>query len=207
MREALTPASDKVIMGHLADIIMKEGRVLLQIRKLDGKTFVEKEIPAGAILVNCTDHLGGVGMEWDPVVSEDGLVISPQVLLGPTGPSAAYCTHMHFLGKLDAVWRDIPRINVNLQDKSQFGIDFLMVTFVLSTITLTKMPLKYLLIMAPKSNIHPLHRILPALVRLQLKQKKVEEHIRKMVPARWTDPCTTKWVPPSIIGGNIGAVE
>lgn len=205
VRKALTPAETRVTKGHLVDILEEKEQVLMKIRSLDGKTFYKKQIPAGSFFINCTDHLPDSVAEWDPILSHNGLVLSPQWLIGFSGPSAAYCTHMHYLGLLEDVWRDIPRVQLDLFDKASFGLTLAITAFVTAPAMLTLLPTKYLIALNPAPRVIPFHRILMVMLRTRLSLKSTIEHIRRALPLRFCDECKRDFEMPPVVGGNLGA--
>ena len=205
VRKALTPASTKVIKGHLVDIVSKDGKATLQIRNLDGKTYVEKEIPAGSFIVNCTDHLSDSMAKWEPVISEDQLVLAPQWLIGFSGPSAAYATHMFFLDKLEKIWRDLPRLHMELTDKPKLGISLGISAFLVSALIISSMPGKYALALSPRGKVIPFHRVIPAIIRLKSDQSRILKQLQRTIPERFTDYCSGEVERHAVIGGNLGA--
>ena len=100
VRAALSPQDQCVIKGHLMDIIDNEDDddggssdgCLMKVRGVDGTVFT-RQLPTGSFVINCTDHIGLGTNFFDPVVSDDGLVLAPQMLCGFSGPSANHLTH------------------------------------------------------------------------------------------------------------------
>ena len=203
-QKALTPASEKVMKGHLVDIIEKQGKVLMKIRSLDGKTIYEKPIPVGSFIINCTDHLSYSLATWDPIISDDGLVLSPQWVMGFSGPSAAFCTHMYYLGLLQDVWRDMPRLQLDLKDKATFGLTLgILRTFSLAGMA-SLLPKKLVRELNPAPKVYPLHRLLGAAIRMRLAQVSLMRHLPNVIPGRFTDHCGGDIDAPQVLGGNIG---
>ena len=190
--------------GHLVDITQKEGKVLMKIRSLDGKTFYEKPIPPGSFIVNCTDHLPHSIATWDPIISDDGLVLSPQWMIGFSGPSAAFCTHMYYLGILQDVWRDMPRLELDLRDKATFGLTLGMTSsFALAAMT-TMLPARLMMELNPIPKVIPFHKLLIVMIRTRLARDALMRHLRNVIPGRFTDHCSGKVDYLPVLGGNIG---
>ena len=139
-------------------------------------------------------------------MSSDGLVLSPQWLIGFSGPSAAYCTHMLFLNeaKLAAMWPNMPRLEFDLRKKSKLGIELALTSFLVAPAKTSSMPGKYAMQLNPKAGVIPLHRMLPAIVRLKMNQSKLLKHIQGVIPQRFTDECPEAAEHVPIIGGNLG---
>ena len=78
-----------------ARALIRPGR-LPRLRRLTHRTWFAE----GAFVVNCTDHIGQATNYFDPIVSEDGLVLAPQMLCGFTGPTMNHVTHAWYLGTL-----------------------------------------------------------------------------------------------------------
>ena len=79
-------------------------------------------IPAGAFIVNATDHISTKTNHFAPILSDDGLVVCPQKLTGFTGPSANHVTHAYYSGTLAGSWERLPRVSFEPRDKARVGI-------------------------------------------------------------------------------------
>lgn len=202
MRKALTPASEKVMRAHLVDIVEEDGKLFLKLRELDGKTYFQKEVPEGTFLINCTDHFVPSQIFHEPILSEDGLVLSPQTIGGFSGPSANYCTHLFYMGNLDKVWKNLPRLELDLKDKTKFGIELGMCVLI-STEALTRACKPIGREVSPPLLAIPKHRLIPAGIRFVKHYKELKAHIRKVIKPRFTDEAK-KFEAPPILGGNIG---
>ena len=93
----------EIIEGHLVDVVPGEaggGPVL--VYKGNGAT-VRLGVDAGAWIVNCTSHM--LKNTHDPVLSEDGLVLSTQAGIIFSGPTAFLFTHLFYRrGAKSATW-------------------------------------------------------------------------------------------------------
>ena len=69
-----------------------------------------------------TDQLGEHGNLFEPIVSDDGLVLSPQAALGFSGPSAHALTHAWYLKTLGDHWRNLTRAGFEKGNKHNDGI-------------------------------------------------------------------------------------
>ena len=100
---ALTPSHERIIKSHLVDIFDDrpddEGSLRMLLQGLDGKRYF-REIPAGSFIINATDHITEATNHFQPILSDDGLVCSPQRLCGFTGPSANHVTQAFYTGTL-----------------------------------------------------------------------------------------------------------
>ena len=80
----LSPPEQRVVKAHLLDITVDPscaGGVLLHLRPTrqpgaGGATTMA--LPPGSFIINCTDQIGEHPSLFDPIVSDDGLVLSPQ---------------------------------------------------------------------------------------------------------------------------------
>eukprot|EP01044_Picomonas_judraskeda_P015548 COSAG03_NODE_2622_length_2586_cov_2.036590_2_plen_193_part_00 len=100
---ALTPSHERIIKSHLVDIFDDrpddEGSLRMLLQGLDGKRY-SREIPAGSFIINATDHITEATNHFQPILSDDGLVCSPQRLCGFTDPSANHVTQAFYTGTL-----------------------------------------------------------------------------------------------------------
>jgi hypothetical protein len=101
----------------------------------DVAELVTMELPPNSFLINCTDQIGEHVNRFDPIVSEDALVLSPQAALGFSGPSAHALTHAWYLGVLGDTWRALARMPATKDDKHNFGIaTFFQLVFAVRTV-------------------------------------------------------------------------
>lgn len=121
IRETLHSAPNKIIKGYLKDIVVSHNNKLcLKLLALNTHMETQKEIEDGTFIVNCTDNLGfNNPTVFDPIVSNDGKVLSPQGALGFSGQSADLLTHCWYqeIESFDSVWRNIPRLEPRIGDK------------------------------------------------------------------------------------------
>ena len=202
VRKALTPADKFVMRAHLVDIVEEDGKIFLKLRELDGKTYFQKEVPEGTFLVNCTDHFVPKQMEHEPILSEDGLVLSPQTISGFSGPSANYCTHLFYMERLEHVWKNLPRLEMDLTDKTKFGIELGMCVLV-STEALTRACKPIGREVSPPLLSVAKHLLVPAGIRFVKQYGELKAHIREVIKTRFTDE-SKEYVAPPVLGGNIG---
>jgi hypothetical protein len=68
-------------------------------------------MPAGTVIVNCTDSLATDEQSdsWEHIVQNDGLVLAPQAAVGFTGPSANILVHAWYCNTLGETWRKLLR--------------------------------------------------------------------------------------------------
>jgi len=204
VRAVLSPADKKIIKGHLLDIVDDGSCPKLQIRSLDG-SIVLHPIEPGSFIVDCTDHVRPI--EWGPIISDDGLVVSPQNAAGFSGPSANLVVHLFYTNRdaLRRVWKELPRMRIDMEkDKARFGLDLLMLVLCNSAVLRSKLPKnaqKY----APTRNDLPLHRAvvmaLRTLHRFRLQIKR-SSHI---ITGRFTDECRPEAMASSLLRhGRVG---
>ena len=179
-------------------------KVMLKLRSLDGKSYFYKEIPAGSFIVNCTDHVSAASATWEPVVSCDGLVVAPQYFCGFSGPSATFVTHLHYLGRLDSLWREIPRLAINQTDKAKSGILLFLTTWITAQAVTDKLPRELAQEVNSRPTMFPLEFAIPGFKRLRKVQKSIFERMQSIIPTRYTDPCDGGDPLLPILAGNIG---
>jgi len=143
VRQILSPPTDKIVKGYLVDVIDDDDAssssssssstgVRLLLRDLSGKHF-DRSSPQGTIIINATDNLTEENANrFVPVIDSSGLVLSPQRLCGFTGPSATLCVHAWYAGTLSRVWKILPRLCIDIENKSVAGLH-LMSCVVLNT--------------------------------------------------------------------------
>jgi hypothetical protein len=149
--QVLHPQSERVAKAHLVDVTAAADGpgTVLHMRPVSSQTdvsasteaasdaaeLVTMELPPGSFLINCTDQIGEHVNRFDPIVSEDGLVLSPQAALGFSGPSAHALTHAWYLGVLGDTWRALARMPATKDDKHNFGIaTFFQLVFAVQTV-------------------------------------------------------------------------
>jgi hypothetical protein len=204
-RAALSPASSKVFKAHLLDVVDgPDGTAVMKLRNLDGSV-VEHCMPAGAILINCTDSLGTPEQteQWKPIISADGLVLAPQFCLGFSGPSACQLTHLWYLGKLSRLWKKFIRVGsrrpqgrpVGGKEKAWEnkekgkGVEALYMLVFNSIMVAGAMP--FSISSQDKSNpltTLPAHRRLPAFLSTIYQVGQIWEKHMQIMPLRYTDP-------------------
>ena len=105
-KAVLPPASDRVLKCHLMDLEESaEGELRMKLRSLDGETVEYRPLERGSFIVNCTDNVREGQLDIQPIVSDDGLVLTTQNPLRHSGLSAHLQTHAWYLGLLEGVWQ------------------------------------------------------------------------------------------------------
>jgi len=100
----------------------------LVLRDCDDAAVRRVRVPPGTFVVDCTDGVALSADDYLPVVSPDGLVLSPQAACGFSGPSTHLLTHLWYLGRIDPLWRALPRIDFDRRkDKLGIAIQMLVV--------------------------------------------------------------------------------
>lgn len=107
---------NNVVKGHLQDVandidgtprlIMQDG-TKLNIPGLDSSN--NSESVEDIFIVNCTRLLFPRNPER-PLMSSNGMMLSPQTALGLPGPTSSCLTHLWFTGKLQVVERSLYRV-------------------------------------------------------------------------------------------------
>ena len=127
-KSALTPAAERILKAHLVDVFdddVESPTLRMVLRSTDAANEGEEysiPIPAGAFIVNATDHISTKTNHFAPILSDDGLVVCPQKLTGFTGPSANHVTHAYYTGTLAGNWERLPRVSFEPRDKARVGI-------------------------------------------------------------------------------------
>jgi len=123
---ALAPAERCIIKAHLIDVVQDaDAGPALWLRSLDRQSTYQHPIERGSFLVDCTDHVSERSNTFQPIVSGDGLVLSPQLALGLPGPTAHLITHAWYLKVLDGFWQTLPRMPMQYGNKDAFGLQML----------------------------------------------------------------------------------
>ena len=150
--QVLSPPSDKIIKGYLIDVVdddeavidgegARDGGVRMLLRDLNGNE-VDRAAPQGTIIINATDNLTEANANrFGPVIDSSGLVLSPQRLCGFTGPSATLCVHAWYAGTLSRVWKQLPRLCIDITDnKSVAGLHLMAVLVLNTAVVLSVLP-------------------------------------------------------------------
>ncbi|EOD14120.1 hypothetical protein EMIHUDRAFT_212130 [Emiliania huxleyi CCMP1516] len=193
MAAALSPSDQKVTKAHLLCIQQDAGQPSLLMRHLDGST-ARKQLPPGTFVINCTDNF-----RWqpaEPVISDGGLVMSPQLIAGTAGPSGNIATHLYFQGKLEDLWRGVPRRNYDARDKANTGCQYLMTAVLNNALMASKLPEEVRISSTPPSIFSPGS---PSLLRLKEAMPRLMEKLHRVVKGRYTD--TQELVVPPHLGG------
>lgn len=177
---------------------------MLKLRDLDGKSVFLKEVPRGSFIVNCTDHISASSALWEPVVSSDGLVVAPQFIAGFSGPSATYATHLHYLGLLEGLWGDIPRLPIFQKDKAKGGLLLFLTTWVTSKNIGDSLPRDIAQVVNPRPSMFPLESLLPGFLRLRKLGPQLYARMQRIVPTRFSDECSGINELEPVLAGNIG---
>jgi hypothetical protein len=169
------------------------GGVRLKLRATSGPrkgTIYYHRVPAGTVIVNCTDSLATKAQadSWEPLVSGGGLVLAPQVAMGFTGPSATLLTHAWYCGTLDKVWRKLFRVYWGPKDKGKIGISTIYmlicnVFLMKSAIPLTVQFNDY----SSPASLVPFHRRILTIFRLGSTVPPIIRKHRSWMTLRWDD--------------------
>jgi|EP01043_Picozoa_sp_COSAG02_P047498 hypothetical protein len=210
---ALTPAEERIIKSHLVDIFDDtgdDGTVRMLLQSLDGKRY-SKEIPAGSFVINATDHITEATNDFQPILSDDGLVCCPQRLCGFTGPSANHVTQAFYTGTLAGNWERLPRINLDAHAKDKGGLELMFLLVVATFLFLNNIPRNVRSgNRQANTGSYPFYRVFFTGMRLK---KVFPDLIRKMgrlMPLRYTDQ--EPWTAPAelsmgVLGGRVGPQE
>jgi len=198
VKEALRPPEEKIIKAHLVDIVDEHGDPVLQLRALDGRTHFTRNIERGSFVINCTDHIPFGEGQHEPVLSDDGLVLTPQGLCGFSGPTANICTHLFYTGRLEPLWRKMPRGDFSIEDKCKSGLEALMLVVMNNQIMTKNLPEHIRDNYLPKVDPPPprsLARFTALMPRLMQNHRNVK--------GRYTDKMRERAESIPILGGNL----
>ena len=223
VRQVLTPTNERITHGYLVDIVdhgvhgdggtdemasTSSGTsftTAMRLRDLEGNEYL-RNVSDGTIVINATDNLVESSNRFMPVIDSSGLVLSPQALCGFSGPSATLATHAWFAGTLSRVWKHLPRLQIDVDKKSLFGLH-LMAVLVLNTGAVRScIPKKWLKEWidnkyAP-NNRYPMYRLLFTGLRAQRIVPVLFPKFAKMIPARYTDKEPYQVKQRNVLGGN-----
>jgi hypothetical protein len=146
VRGVLSPPEDKVFKAHLLNVVHHYGidgpedGAVLELKNCDTGEIERIVVPRGTFIVNCTGHVHPVPIL--PVLSDDGLVLTPQHFAGFTGPSACYLTHLFYAGQLERWWRSFPVWEGTsiMPAPGTFGIGLILSVIFFSSAVLLKLP-------------------------------------------------------------------
>jgi len=211
VRAALMPPKERVIKAHLVDMEQgADGAPSFKLRALDGQTIFHRSIEPGSFVVNCTDNISFTNRSYEPIVSDGGLVLSPQSALGFTGPTAHLLTHAWLLGKLDGFWRTLPRITIGNMTDGKESLSFygFFRLFVVMPTVVARLPKEITrATKALQSRTPPTPEFLERTMRLM---PVLWEKLSRMVPQRYDDPAVPGDAEPEamkVLGGNIGQLS
>ncbi len=176
-------ATTSVIRGHLVDI---EGTTMTYRLRGSRGELQSQPIEAGAWVVNCTSHLRAI--PHAPVLSDGGLVARPQFVLGFTGTSSYFVTHLWYRGLLDALAGEFFRIRIDTEPKLRFAPELGMMVaanMVHATRALPfSVPASFL---GDFNKWYPLHRQLGMVARMTRRGSAVLRKAERLLPLRFTD--------------------
>eukprot|EP00038_Savillea_parva_P010451 m.190409 g.190409 ORF g.190409 m.190409 type:complete len:543 (-) comp18030_c0_seq1:84-1712(-) len=195
VRRVLHPAATKIIKAHLVDV-MEDGPqdVLLQLRPCVGSsaaTPTTLRLPRGSFIVNCTGHLRPAPVT--PVLSGHGRVLTTQMFLGFSGPSANLLTHMFYADALESWWRDFPLFDAFSSRERLanpgFGLELLCTVVLAEIMAMARMPEHLRDVAAvPKGNSVGMIKNLLAVRRFRNKASMLFKRYRTYIaPRKWRD--------------------
>jgi hypothetical protein len=180
-RDEVLRSVDQVYRGHLVDV---EGRQMI-VREGDQQRSVM--IAEGSWFINCTTHLKSLPHE--AVLQDDGLVCAPQFILGFSGTSAYYATHLWFRDGLAAIARDLYRIRLDVEPRLRFAPEVAVMVMANMMQVAPRLPSSI-----PRqfqgdfNKWYPLHRQLLMLARISLNRTKILRKAEQVLKLRFSDP-------------------
>jgi hypothetical protein len=196
IRQALRPVEQKIRKAHLLAVVDDpddEGQALLKLRSVADSSISYLPVPRGSVLINCTESLGKAAqVGFEPILSDDGLVLSPQTACGFTGPSATMLTHAWYYkpGRLEKIWRKLIRVSLELpKEKFKFGLHALYpLLFNTLTLRLALPPLFSLTDQSSPVNLWPMHRRPLIMLQVFWKVNAMRAKHQKFMTLRFSDP-------------------
>lgn len=107
IKDLLSPPNEKIVKGHLIDVVEHESNLMLKVRMLDAQIKMFPT-PPGSFIVNATDnrafganvrqieHVQGELIDgvqaFEPILSSDGLVLAPQKVHACLLSPSSICT-------------------------------------------------------------------------------------------------------------------
>jgi len=193
-REAATVRAtlgDRILKKRLMDVATGvDGQPVMRLRSLNGTSIEDRPIPAGSFVINCTDSLFTTDKinRFEPILSDDGLVCSPQTAVGFTGPGADIITHAWYLGTLERFWRELPRPELDPPNKHKGGMMLIYLLTISSMLAAKHLPMA--LNRSRKSSpssVLPQHRLVWSIMHLLWKFERLHTKAKMMIPGRWYD--------------------
>jgi len=179
-RADVLAAVGEVHRGHLVDV---EG-TRMTVREKAGLR--EVEVPEGSVFVNCTTHFRS--FPHSPVLSDGGLVMSPQYGLGFTGTTAYYLTHLFYRDDLAPIADKLFRVPIDTGPKFRFGPAIgLMVLGNLGLVS-PRLPFSvHSRFLGDFNKWYPPHRQLITMVRVLHRQAEMIAKAERLLPWKFSD--------------------
>jgi hypothetical protein len=167
--------------GHLVDV---DG-LRMTIRGRDGHL---RDVPVdeGAWFVNCTTHF--VDRPTEPVLSDGGLVCTPQGCLGFSGTTAYFLTHLWFRDGLGAVAGRLHVGSLTVEPKLRFACELAVMVLANMAMVSEHLPIPVAARFRGDFNKwYPIHRQIPALLRIVSFQKEALAKAERLLPTRFPE--------------------
>jgi hypothetical protein len=180
-RDEVLRSVDQVYRGHLVDV---DG---LQMVLREGAQERSVVVAEGSWFINCTTHLKPVPHE--PVLQDGGVTCAPQFILGFSGTSAYYATHLWFRDLLVEAAPQFYRVDLAVEPKLRFAAE--MAVMVLANMMQvaprlpSEIPRRFL---GDFNKWYPLHRQLLTLARISLNRKNIQRKAEQLLKLRFSDP-------------------
>jgi len=179
-RDEILAGVSEVHRGHLVDV--DHGQMVLS----EGKEQRRVPVADGSWFVNCTTHLRQVPHQ--PVLQDGGVVCAPQYVLGFTGTSAYYLTHLWYRGELGPLAPELFRIRVDVEPKLRFAPQLALMVLANMALAGARLPLSIVSKFQGDFNKwYPLHRQLPMIVRVMSTRGKMIRKAEKLLNMRFAD--------------------
>jgi hypothetical protein len=184
-REIVRARVDEVIRGHLVDV---DGtRMVVREHGETSRAERSVDIPEGSWFINCTTHLRA--RPHEPLLRDEGLVCAPQNVLGFSGTSAYFLTHLWFRGELSALAERLFRVPIDVEPKLRFAPQFVVALLGNFALITARLPLSIAArFEGDFTKWYPLYRQIPVILRLMARRKAAIAKAERLLPHRYGDP-------------------
>lgn len=179
-RDEVLRSVDQIHRGHLVDV---DGT---QMILRDGGQQRSVEVAEGSWFINCTTHLKPVPHE--PVLQDGGVVCAPQSILGFSGTSAYYATHLWFREALTEVAPHFHRVHLEVEPKLRFAPQVAVMVMANMMQIVPRLPSAIgRNFQGDFNKWYPWHRRLLMLARIVRSRAMILRKAEQLLPLRFTD--------------------
>jgi hypothetical protein len=179
-RSEILASVDQVYGGHLVDVDGTE----MTLR--EGKQQRAVPVAEGAWFINCTSHLRYFPHE--AVLQDSGIVCAPQYMLGFTGTSAYYGTHLWYRDELAPIAPELFRLRIDIEPKLRFAPQMGLMVLANMAMVRPRLPLSVpSQFLGDFNKWYPLPRQLLMIGRLIKGQEEVRRKADRLMKLRFSD--------------------